>query len=165
MSVGAMDWAAPLEGSAFVATLTDTGPLRLHFTAGAPLGTTWFKQVPVSERRRRRVLRKILRCGLLEQKQHAQRRGPGPWVHVAVRTPGEARTVGTPLSGDGSFGRVPVLALMRELVAGDVWAGLYSQVEAEYAARRCEPARYLNPPIQGEGLPGIRHGGGMGGAW
>lgn len=165
VSVGAIDWAAPLEGSAFVATLADTGPLRLHFTAGEPLALTWFRQVPVSERRRRRVMGEILGCGLLDQKQYAQRRGPGPWVHVAVRSSGDAHTAGTPLSADGSFGGLPVLTLMRDLVPYEVWAGLYRQVDAEYAALQRDRARCHKPPISGEGWPGIRHGGGLGGVW
>ncbi|MER6817688.1 hypothetical protein ABT299_51290 [Spirillospora sp. NPDC000708] len=214
-AVGAVDPWAWGECS-YVITLSGTGPVRVHYTMTEPAGPSWLRLVPVSERRRRRVLGAAMRSGALAGAGLAGADGravggpdgePGQvaahgWVHVG----GYSRSAWVPLPPDRRVGGVLLADMLTGLVPGEVWR--------ELDARRCEaweawarragsaPAvrvagmeetrrDWREPPASMEetrrqavdqgpwdrrvaggeraadadGWPGIRHGGGLGGAW
>ncbi|WP_026412122.1 hypothetical protein [Actinomadura oligospora] len=108
----------------YVITLASAGPVRLEYVMGdGAEGRSWFRHVGVRERKRRRVLRKLVECGALEGA--GMRGGPGVpapygWLYVAA----EGRTAVVHLPPDGCIGGVPVGKLLGGLVPRATWRGL-----------------------------------------
>lgn len=115
------EWGA----ASYVLTLGSAGPLRLQYCMGDDTaeGRTWHRHVSVRERRRRRVLRKLLECGVMEGM--GMRGGPGVpapygWLYVAA----DGRMTVVHLPPDGRIGGVAVGELLGGLVPGSTWRGL-----------------------------------------
>ncbi|MBO2459244.1 hypothetical protein [Actinomadura violacea] len=183
-AAGAVDpW--PYGECSYVLTLAATGPLRVAYSLTEPAGPSWLRLVEVSERRRRRVLGAALMSGALAGAGLADGRpvgGPGPvsahgWVHVG----GYSRSAWVPLGADRGVGGVLLADMLADLVPRGTWRELDTrrcEAWAAWAQRTgsvpqvrtagMEQTRrdWREAPAAGpEGLPGIRHGGGLGGAW
>ncbi|WP_301174843.1 hypothetical protein [Actinomadura geliboluensis] len=217
---------------AYVVFVGATGPVRVHYALTDPVGPAWLRLVVVSDRRRRRVLGRLLRSGALEGAgPRGARAGLGTghrggagtgvgtgagtgadasagvspfgWLHVAAGD----RSVWTDLPSDGRVGGIAVRDLVVGLVPGRVWEELHARraeawdawaracgsvplpglpgpdrtrpdsggsgggFDAEATRREAVDQGPWDTPVagrradQGPGWPGIRHGGGMGGAW
>ncbi|MUN42579.1 hypothetical protein [Actinomadura litoris] len=140
-SAGAVDAWAWGECS-YVVTLSATGPVRVHYSLTEPAGPAWLRLVPVSERRRRRVLGAALASGALVGaglvgadgrpvgvEVGAGRATPYGWVHVG----GYSRSAWVPLPEDRRVGGVRLADMLTELIPGGTWR--------ELDARRCEAWR------------------------
>ncbi|RSN41037.1 hypothetical protein [Actinomadura sp. WAC 06369] len=129
VAVGAPDAGRP--GSTFVVGVGAAGLARVQYTAADGSGPLWMRRAEVGERRRRRVLRRVL--AVVPERPAGRGQGAAPYGWVSVSAGGAAAWV--PLSPDQRVGGVAVVALVGGLVPADVWAELRAR-EAEWRARQ-----------------------------
>lgn len=130
VAVGAPD--AGRSGTSFVVGVGATGPCRVQYAAGDLSGALWMRHSEVGERRRRRVLRRVL--AVVPERPAERAQGAAPYGWVSVSSGGGA--VWVPLAADQRIGGVAVVALVGGLVPADVWAELRAARDAEWHARR-----------------------------
>ncbi|TDD13170.1 hypothetical protein E1287_43380, partial [Actinomadura sp. KC06] len=155
MAVGGRDTAWTRGECAFVIFVGETGAARLHYVMTEPAGPTWLRSVKVRERRRRRVLRAVAGCGVLEGAGPRAARAaaggglvsgdssPFGWLHVATAK----RSVWTDLPADGRVGGVAVRDLVVGLVPAAVWREL-DLLRTEAWHRWAESVRLLGAPME-----------------